>query len=157
MKMIFDSVKNRENYKEHPLIYQALSYLGSLPEGELPASGQVLIPDVLFCNPVTLISRPEEECIYEAHRNYADLHYIVEGTEGIATADVSALQVTTPYDGEKDILFLKGEEDGRYYLKPGQFMVCWPNDAHKVAIMRGQPEQIRKIVCKIRMEESLEA
>ena len=103
--MIFDSVKNRENYKEHPLIYQALSYLGSLPEGELPASGQVLIPEVLFCNPVTLISRPEEECIYEAHRNYADLHYIVEGTEGIATADVSALQVTTPYDGEKDILF----------------------------------------------------
>ena len=79
MKMIFDSVKNRENYKEHPLIYQALSYLGTLPEGELPASGQVLIPEVLFCNPVTLISRPEEECIYEAHRNYADLHYIVGG------------------------------------------------------------------------------
>ena len=151
--MIFDSVKNKEHYREYPLIYEALTWLDTLPDGELPASAQVLIPDILFCNPVTLTSKPEEECRYEAHKHYADLHYIVEGVEGIATADTASLHAATPYDAEKDILFLQGEEDGRYYLKPGQFMVCWPSDAHKVAIMKERPGQIRKLVCKIRMEE----
>ncbi len=151
--MIFDSVKNKENYKDHPLIYQALSYLDTLSDGEIPSTQKVLIPEILLCNPVSLTSRPAEECIYEAHKKYMDLHFILEGIEGIATADVSSLHVTTPYNEEKDILFLEGEEDGCYYLKPGQFMICWPNDAHKVAMMHGTPGSIRKIVCKIRMEE----
>lgn len=151
--MIFDSIKNKENYKEHKLIYQALSYLSALPEGEMPAPGTILVPDQLFCNPVSLTSKPKDQCIYEAHKKYADLHYILEGTEGIATADVETLRVTTPYEEEKDILFLEGEADGCYYLKPGQFMVCWPSDAHKVAIMSEKPQQIRKIVCKIKTEE----
>lgn len=151
--MIFDSVRNKEYYRAYPLVYQALSYLSALSGKELPAPGTVLVPERLFCNPVTLTSRPADQCVYEAHQKYADLHYIVEGVEGIATADVKTLQVTTPYDEEKDILFLRGEEDGRYYLKPGQFMVCWPCDAHKVALMQERPDRIRKIVCKIRMEE----
>lgn len=148
--MLFDSIQNKENYTDHPLIRQALDYLSSLRPGELPAPNTVLIPGVLFCNPVTLISRPETECIFEAHRKYLDLHYIIEGTEGIATSDIGALHTVTPYDEQKDITFLEGKEDGRYYLKPGQFMVCWPNDAHKVAIMDGQPVRIQKIVFKIK-------
>lgn len=148
--MLFDSIQNRENYKDHPLIYQALDYLSRLQPGELPAPGTILIPDILFCNPVTLTSKPETECIFEAHQKYMDLHYIVEGVEGIATADISALKTVKPYDEQKDISFLDGKEDGRYDLKPGQFMVCWPNDAHKVAIMQEKPGHIKKVVFKIK-------
>lgn len=148
--MLFDSIQNRENYKDNRLVYQALDYLSRLRSGELPTPGTILIPDVLYCNPVTLTSKPETECIFEAHRKYLDLHYIVEGIEGIATADISALQTVEPYDEQKDISFLEGNEDGRYYLKPGQFMVCWPNDAHKVAVMNEKPEHIKKVVFKIK-------
>ncbi len=150
--MIFDSIQNKENYTHHLLIYQALTFLDSLPAGELPSETKVLIPDCLFCNPVFLTSKPEEECIYEAHQKYLDLHYIVEGIEGIATAETSSLEIATPYNDQKDIMFLKGQENGRYYLKPGQFMVCWPNDAHKVAIMKDKPCNIKKIVFKIKKE-----
>ena len=113
--MIFDSVRNKEHYQVYPLIYQALSYLSALSDKELPDPGTVLVPERLFCNPVTLTSKPAGQCVYEAHQKYADLHYIVEGVEGIATADVKDLRITTPYDEEKDIFFLDGEEDGRYY------------------------------------------
>lgn len=135
--MIFDSIENRKNYKELALIYEALEYLSRLAPGELPAPDTVLIPEVLFCNPVTLTSKPEADCVFEAHRKYMDLHYIVEGSEVIATADPLSLRTTVPYSDEKDILFLEGEKDGQYTLKPGQFMVCWPGDAHKVAMMDG--------------------
>ena len=151
--MIFDSIKNKKNYTDNTLLYQALEYLSSLTPDTLPAPDTVLIPDILFCNPVTLTSKPENDCIYEAHKRYIDVHYIVEGIEGIATASVDTLKVTTPYSPEKDIEFLEGEKDGKYYLKPGQFMVCFPEDAHKVAIMNGQPAPIKKVVFKIKSEE----
>lgn len=151
--MIFDSLNNKDNYRHDPLLFQALEYLSTLEPGTLPSGTQVLTEGILFCNPVCFTSKPESECNYEAHRNYIDLHYIVEGIEGIATADCTALSVTQAYDGEKDILFLTGKEDGRYYLKPGQFMVCFPNDAHKVGMMLDRPAQIRKIVFKIRWEK----
>lgn len=148
--MIFDTLKNKDNYRHDPLLFQALEYLSTLEPGTLPSETQVLTEGVLFCNPVCFISKPESECKYEAHQNYIDLHYIVEGVEGIATADCASLTVIEAYDGEKDILFLSGEEDGRYYLKPGQFMVCFPNDAHKVGMMADAPAPIRKIVFKIK-------
>lgn len=147
--MIFDSIKNKENYKDFPMLYEALCYLASLPEGVLPEANTVLVENRLFCNPVSFISKPESECKYEAHKKFCDLHYIVKGTERIATADVSSLTVTQEYDPETDISFLTGEADGYYNLKPGQFMVCFPNDAHKVGIMADQPEAISKIVFKI--------
>lgn len=148
--MIFDTLKNRNNYRHDPLLAQALDYLASLEPGMLPDQTQVFTEGVLFCNPVSFTSKPEADCKYEAHRKYIDLHYIVEGVEGIATADCAALTVTEAYDEEKDILFLSGEEDGRYRLKPGQFMVCYPNDAHKVGMMADAPAPIRKIVFKIK-------
>ncbi len=147
--MIFDSIKSKDYYKCFPLLYQALCYLDSLPALELPDPNTVLIENELFCNPVTLISKPEKECIYEAHRKYIDLHYIVSGVERIGTSHIAALTTATPYSSEKDIEFLEGEADGYYDLKPGQFMVCFPNDAHKVAIMKDQPGDIQKVVFKI--------
>lgn len=150
--MIFDSITNKDNYKDFPLLYQALCFLADLPEGTLPEPNTVLVEDQLFCNPVSLVSKPESECVYEAHQKYIDLHYIVRGVERIATSDITALSQDVPYSKEKDIGFLTGEADGYYDLKPGQFMVCFPNDAHKVAIMKDQPAPIDKIVFKITAE-----
>ena len=147
--MIFDSIKSKDNYKYFPMLYQALCYLENLPVSELPDRNTVLIENELFCNPVTLTSKPEKECIYEAHHKYIDLHYIVSGVERIATSHITTLTTITPYSSEKDIEFLEGEADGYYDLKPGQFMVCFPGDAHKVAIMKDQPGSIQKVVFKI--------
>ena len=80
--------------------------------------------------------------MYEAHEKYIDVHYIMEGAERIATADVSSLQIMTPFSEERDIGFYQGDESGRYLLKPGEFMVCFPSDAHKVAMMDKTPETV---------------
>ena len=56
--------------------------------------------------------------MYEAHEKYIDVHYIMEGAERIATADVSSLQIMTPFSEERDIGFYQGDESGRYLLKP---------------------------------------
>ena len=148
--MIFDHIKNRENYKDFSNLYKALNFLAALKEDDF--SAEILTPGELFCNPVSFTTKPERDCKFEAHRVYCDLHYIVEGNEKIATADVTNLNVDTEYDANKDIGFYSGEADGYYVLRPGQFMVCFPNDAHKVAMMVNNPENVRKIVFKIKAE-----
>lgn len=150
--MIFDSICNYKNYIGYPELYEVLCFLAKLKEGESVEANTVLAPDRISCNPVVFMSKPENECRYEAHQKYIDIHYIVKGTEGIATADVNTLDVDIPFDGVKDIGFYTGKESGRYYLKKGDFMVCYPNDAHKVGMMLKEPQQIEKIVVKIKVD-----
>lgn len=151
--MIFDTITNKENYKSFDLLYKALNYLSLLPKDEIPTTSVTLIDDVLFANPVTFISKPENACLFEAHKKYIDLHYVVSGVEAIATAETTSLIPTVSYENNKDIAFYDGISDGKYFLKPGSFMVCWPNDAHKVGMMKSTPEEIRKIVFKIKVED----
>ncbi|MFI3176657.1 MAG: YhcH/YjgK/YiaL family protein [Eubacteriales bacterium] len=150
--MIFDTILHKDNYKHDPLLYQALCYLSQLPEGTLPLANTVLVEDVLFCNPVTLTSKPEKEGIFESHKRFIDVHYIVSGCERIYTADLSQLATVDEYVMEKDIAFSQGASDGSYLLKPGNFMVCYPNDAHKVGIMNEVPATIEKVVFKLAVE-----
>ena len=77
----------------------------------------------------------------------------MEGAERIATADVRSLQVKTPYSEEKDIGFFTGSASGSCLLRLGDFMVCFPSDAHKVAMMDQRPETVKKIVVKIKVEK----
>lgn len=148
--MIFDSIKNKENYRDCQRLYQILCYLDNLTPGELPLPNTALDEEGTFCNPVSFRSKPEKECRYEAHQQYIDLHYIVSGVEGIATADVTGLSVETPYDPKKDIGFYTGRAAGTCWLRKGDFMVCYPSDAHKVAMMEERPEEVRKVVVKIK-------
>lgn len=151
--MIFDNIHNKDNYKEYPEIYRVLCYLSDLAQGELPGADTVLEEGKIFCNPVEFISKPESECKYEAHKKYIDVHYIVKGVEGIATADVSKLTAEAVFDEDNDIGFYTGEEEGRYFLKEGDFMVCYPSDAHKVAMMQKSPQPISKVVVKIKVAD----
>ena len=83
------------------------------------------------------------------------LMYIISWKElkKIATADVKNLQEKVPFDKDKDIGFYEGCESGSYLLKTGDFMVCFPSDAHKVGMMNTVPGMVKKVVVKIRVEE----
>lgn len=147
--MIFDSIKNLDNYKKNNELYDILCYLNSL--NELPSPNTVLKENSVFCNPVCFTTKPESECIFEAHENFIDLHYIVKGSEKIATADTNSLTPHTPYDANKDIGFYTGKQYGSYILNKCDFMICFPSDAHMVAIAPENPEAVEKIVVKIKV------
>lgn len=149
--MIFDSIHNKENYKEDEKIYQALCYLAEMKSWEEATPDTIIQKGSIIANPVSFVSKEEKDCMYEAHQKYIDVHYIMEGVEKIATADVSSLQIKTPFSEEKDIGFYQGDESGSYLLKPGEFMVCFPSDAHKVAMMEKSPKTVKKVVVKIRV------
>ncbi|MDV4152104.1 YhcH/YjgK/YiaL family protein [Clostridium sp. AL.422] len=149
--MIFDNINNINNYKSFPVIYRVLQELSKFNLQNIPTSTVVYEKDNLFANPVLLTSKPESECIFEAHQKYLDIHYILEGIEGISTAHTSNLDIKKSFDYKNDVGFYTGNADGTYFLNPGDFMICWPTDAHKVAIMKNSPIAIKKIVFKIKV------
>lgn len=149
--MIFDHIQNAGHYSGLKDIFRALCFLreasGHPPEGRVEIDG-----DRIFANPVSLVSKPAEECVYEAHRKYIDVHFILSGIEGISIRQVDELAPEGEFSTEKDIGFYRGEPSGTCYLKPGEFMVCWPEDAHRVAMMQEHPAAIQKIVVKVAVE-----
>lgn len=76
--MIFDSISNKENYKEEKEIYQTLNFLEKLKKWDDVESNAIIQKDWISANPVSFLSKDESECMYEAHRKHIDVHYIME-------------------------------------------------------------------------------
>lgn len=87
--------------------------------------------------------------VFEAHRNYLDIHFVISGEEGMGYADISKLTVTKEYDESGDYLLLSGDYD-KLILKPGDFCITFPEDAHIPAMTAGG-EGLKKAVVKIRL------
>ena len=85
--MIFDSISNKENYKEEKEIYQTLNFLEKLKKWDDVESNAIIQKDWLSANAVSYLSKDESECMYEAHPKHIDVHYNMEGIEKIATGN----------------------------------------------------------------------
>ncbi|OHD78039.1 MAG: hypothetical protein A3J97_00490 [Spirochaetes bacterium RIFOXYC1_FULL_54_7] len=147
--MIFDSLANSDNYREMPAIHLALKYLKTLNPDKLPVEPLELDGKSITAVAKAPKTRPMNECRFEAHRRFIDIHCTIEGIEGIAIRDVADLQSAGDFDISKDIGFYTGDHHAIAYLHPGQFMVCFPEDAHKPGIMQDGPLQVSKILVKI--------
>lgn len=147
--MLYDSIQNAGLYAGIPGMAQALGYLQSLAPGQQPAGRVELAGGRIFANPVSLVTKPVEECKYEAHRRYIDVHFIVEGVEGISVRQVAGLSPLGAFDEAADIGFYAGQARATCYLHPGEFMVCWPCDAHRVCMMEHAPGPVKKVVVKV--------
>ncbi len=55
------------------------------------------------------------------------------------------------YDPAKDFQAMSG--DGDYVtLSDGDFMLVWPEDAHRPGMAAGEPSPVKKVVVKIAVE-----
>ncbi len=60
------------------------------------------------------------------------------------------MQVTKEYDFEDDALL--GEADGAYIkMKKGDFVIFYPDDAHKPAIACGDKSEVKKLILKVKI------
>jgi YhcH/YjgK/YiaL family protein len=98
-------------------------------------------------------SKPLEEGRLEAHRKYIDIQYIVSGREWIGCRGLEELKLETPYDIEKDIEFYHRAEPMTHIdMEAGTFAIIRPHEAHMPGRMFDNPEPVKKIVVKVRVE-----
>ncbi len=92
----------------------------------------------------------KEEANYESHRNYIDIQYMIDGVEKIGVTDLSNCSTCIKYDSERDLEFYNINCEEEYLeLKEGQFLVLYPNDAHKPSISKNKKTTVKKVVVKV--------
>ena len=87
---------------------------------------------------------------FEAHRDYLDIHFCIDGAESIIYKDVAKLTPVTEYDSENDYLMLDGEGD-RITLRRGDFCIVFPEDAHIPQMSGDENKKVLKTVVKIKV------
>jgi YhcH/YjgK/YiaL family protein len=109
-----------------------------------------IIGDACYANVSSYSSKPEEQGVWEAHRKYIDVQYVLSGRERIGFSCIDKLKVCKEYDEEQDYLLLEGNGDFAL-VESGMFAVFAPQDAHMPGIAVESPGPVRKIVVKVRL------
>lgn len=108
----------------------------------------------VFCTKFTYDTVPEADSFYEAHRQYLDIHLMLEGRELVDIARPDQLELFRP-EPEHDFWGYHGPVGQRLLLAPGDFLVVFPHDAHRIKIQVDGPERVTKAVFKIDIGDSL--
>ncbi len=67
----------------------------------------------------------------EAHRQYIDIQFLVDGQEEIGWRPTAqCVQATEPYDADRDIAFFGDAPQTWISLPAGKYMIFFPDDAH---------------------------
>lgn len=104
--------------------------------------------DKVFCNLAEFETVAADTKEFEAHKEYCDIHYIVKGKERIDFGITSRMKAG---EYKPDIMFLEGEGNGEAILEEGDFIICFPEDAHKPGIFIEKPSSIRKALFKVKI------
>jgi len=148
--MILDTLNQSTRYRAlDPRLGQAFDWLETfrpdLPDGRYDIDG-----DAVFALVQSYETKPAPERKFEAHRRYADVQYIAEGSELMYYAPVKTLAPDSPYNEAKDVtLYPEPEQSTALRMAPGSFAVFFPPDGHKPGCVDAGPERIRKVVLKV--------
>ena len=123
--------------REHDLL--------SYEKGSHPIDG-----DELFVNIVEYETTTPENRFWEAHRQYLDLHFMLRGPEQIDVNFIDNME-QKEFVEKDDFLPLEGDPNSHVVLNAGDFLLCYPADAHRTAVQVGPPATIKKAIFKIRI------
>ena len=93
---------------------------------------------------------PETESFFEAHRKYLDIHIMVDGSEGVEIAPPESLAEFDRVEAN-DFYAYRGEGDYKLVLSPGDFLVVFPGDAHRIKMQVDGPKTVSKVVFKVKI------
>jgi len=134
-----------------PALQKALAFLQGLT-GEPLADGRIEIDG---SNAYALVQSYETQAdgdwVFEGHRKYLDIQYILSGEEVIGWAFIDRVAITMAYDPAKDAWLgtVPAAEITPVRLTAGQLAVLYPTDAHAPKRAAGAPMPVKKIVVKV--------
>lgn len=150
--MIVDKIEHLHRYSV-PKTDAILKFIAGhdcagLFDGETEIQGRELFVRIMSYTP-----KPAAENRFEIHRVYADVQYVVSGTEIMQTARMKDLTPLTDYDNKGDYHFLKSHgATTDLIVQAGEFAVFYPNQAHRPSCLyEGYKGLVKKLVFKVKI------
>jgi len=137
------------------LAEMVLNYLASLSKegnfkGILGQAHKAYLTDDIFTIEQVYETKCADDCVYEAHAKYADIHYIVSGEEFNHVLSIGDVTVSKEYDKEADYaLYTSSHEPSRILMKASRVALYMPEDIHMTSVFFKQKSRVSKTVIKI--------
>ena len=134
--MILDNIENcQQYYSLHSGIERAFEYIKSVDLADLPIGKVEIDGKNLFFSIAEMPIKAAEECKLEIHRQYIDIQIPIDGVELMGWK--SSTQLSLPvgvYESAKDYQFYNDLPTNYIEVKPFEFAIFFPSDAHQPGI-----------------------
>ncbi len=150
--MIYDHISNIERYKTLSKdIYEGLKFIAEADENL--KSGTYQISENVRVGVSEYTTKPINENGYETHDKFIDIQFLLAGNERILCRRREILTEKVPYNAEKDCTFYYQNDENctNLILADGYFVIFFPNDAHAPQLCLDVPENVKKIVVKVKI------
>jgi biofilm protein TabA len=151
--MVVDRLAESERYlRMHPLFQQAFEFLNQLArDPERFADGRhTLVEGRLAVILERAEGRGVAEARLEAHRKMIDIQFLLSGEERIGwRPQPECSGIVEAYSTERDIEFYSEQPTTWLELRPGDFAIFFPSDAHAPLAGSGP---LRKAIAKVAIE-----
>lgn len=149
--MILDQLSNSARYTGlGQLFNKGFEYLQQTDWSKMEPGRYNIEGDKLFA----LVSEYETKNIadarFEAHQKFADIQYMISGSECMGWMPNQQLAVSQPYNVEKDIEFYDAKGQ-LMQVDAGMFAVFFPEDAHQPSVSCGEKKRVKKVVIKVQV------
>jgi YhcH/YjgK/YiaL family protein len=149
--MIIDQLENSRIYASiNVRLAVALSYIQNYDLASLEIGRHPIADDDIFALVSEYETKAPDDSKWEAHQKYIDIQLLISGEEKVGVASPKGMVVNQPYSAEKDIEFYDGKGD-YVILRPGNFAVLFPSDAHLPGVAVNDSVKVRKVVIKVRV------
>jgi YhcH/YjgK/YiaL family protein len=150
--MIKDKLQNAETYYSlSKNLQKGFEWLKEQPLATIKAGKYYIDDENIFANVQEYDTK--ESAKYETHSKYIDIQYMIKGKEFVGVCEKSECKTFTPYDSEKDLEFMDNLTPDFYeILNEGEFLVFYPQDAHKPSINPNEKLHVKKVIVKVAID-----
>ena len=142
-------------YQDHlnERVYKYLEMLRNANWDEM-TDGRMELYDGDYMNIETGMTKPVEECRWEAHRRHLDIQYVVTGAEDVEWAPLLLGKVEEDRPDD-DVYFYAAESiaaGATIHHQAGRFSIFTPEDLHRPLLTPQDTASIRKAVVKVSLK-----
>ena len=150
--MVIDTLKNCETYYAFGGNFRkAFEFLKNNDISQMELGKHEIDGDNVFILVQEYTSKTMDNCGFEAHKVYADVHYIKEGFEYLGYAPIERVSLPiTEYDPKADASFFE-KECAFFLLQAGDIAIVFPHDAHMPQKRALVPSFVRKACVKVKV------
>lgn len=145
--MIIDTLDKLSNYAAlNALFPDVLKFLKENDIQSLPDGCLDILGDDLYVNIQQAAPRTREEAKLESHRKMIDIQIPISDAEEMGYSPLCKLS-ESPYEADKDISFYPEAPESYFSVKPGEFVIFFPQDGHAPAISQ---KGLKKAIFKVK-------
>ena len=152
-KVTHGDLKNWKSMPDLKGFEAAFEFLDKKSLADVPVGKHAIEGEQVYALVQKLPSRAAETAQFESHRKYIDVHYVVSGQETSGSAPAGDLKLAVPYDESKDVmLYNVPQQYTKIEVRPGQFVIYRPGQAHLPNCHLQGPHDLHKVVIKVHLD-----